>query len=355
LRQWRSSSIISKSNLTKTISVIIAARNEEKTIFSCISSVIDACKNYDDTNNYFEIIIVDDHSLDSTFEKALSIKHPNLFLFHAKGTGKKEAIKQGVHIAKGEILLFTDADTIVHKNWVRDHAVYQQNYDFVTGIVRLENHTDTLANLQIDDMVATMLLTNAGIQEQKFYIANGANMSCKKNIWFSMEDIRNDQHISSGDDVFLIEAIRKSNPSAIAFLSKPNSFVTTQVMTSWKDFLNQRRRWASKTFKTSNHYLTLLYFLVTLIVLGIWGSILFGLLSENIYYIIIGVFGLLSKLFIDYLYLYRGRTLLQYDIKNNNYLKSALLYQYYILVMAFSALFPKKIIWKSRNLEKISK
>jgi len=95
-------------------SIIVPARNEERSIRSCVESV--CASDYPD----FEVIVVDDRSDDATLELARAIL-PN----HArrvvvveghplpKGwTGKPWACAQGAKVAEGDLLLFTDADTV---------------------------------------------------------------------------------------------------------------------------------------------------------------------------------------------------------------------------------------------------
>ncbi len=54
--------VVKNSENTTLVSVIIAARNEEKNIGPCIESILK--QTY--PTNLFEIIVVDDHSIDST-------------------------------------------------------------------------------------------------------------------------------------------------------------------------------------------------------------------------------------------------------------------------------------------------
>jgi len=96
------------------VSVIVPARNEERSIRQCVESIC--------ASDYpaFEVIVVDDRSDDSTAEVARSIA-PNcarrvLVITGAElplgWFGKPWACTQGVHEAEGDLLLFTDADTV---------------------------------------------------------------------------------------------------------------------------------------------------------------------------------------------------------------------------------------------------
>lgn len=91
------------------ISVIIPALNEEKSIEACLSSL----KNQSYKN--FEIIVVDGGSTDATVEKAKKYTR-NVIVIHKRTVGAARNI--AAKKATAEILAFTDADTIVPKNWL---------------------------------------------------------------------------------------------------------------------------------------------------------------------------------------------------------------------------------------------
>jgi glycosyltransferase involved in cell wall biosynthesis len=92
-----------------TVSVIIPARNEEACLGDCLQSLVAQ------TGMAFEIIVVDDHSSDRTREIASSF--PEVIVIEAGAlpegwTGKNNAVTTGARQARGQWLLFTDADTV---------------------------------------------------------------------------------------------------------------------------------------------------------------------------------------------------------------------------------------------------
>lgn len=96
-------------NSDPTISIIIPARNEEASLGSCLESLVWQA------GVPFEIIVVDDASTDRTREIAASF--PGVRVVEASPlpagwTGKNNAVITGARAARGEWLLFTDADTI---------------------------------------------------------------------------------------------------------------------------------------------------------------------------------------------------------------------------------------------------
>ena len=95
-----------------TVSVIVPARNEEACLGACLQSLL-----AQNDNVAFEIIVVDDHSTDRTRDIALSFASPQVRVIEASPlpagwTGKNNAVTAGAQAARGQWLLFTDADTI---------------------------------------------------------------------------------------------------------------------------------------------------------------------------------------------------------------------------------------------------
>ncbi len=98
-----------------SVSIIVPARNEERNIGRCVTSLLE--QDYDD----YEVIVVDDGSTDKTAAilDEIAHKHPQshkLWVLRLRDlpegwAGKPHALHMGVQEARGDWLLFTDADT----------------------------------------------------------------------------------------------------------------------------------------------------------------------------------------------------------------------------------------------------
>jgi chlorobactene glucosyltransferase len=109
----RESTVLSEGK--PQVSIIVPARNEERNIRRCVSSLLE--QDYEN----FEVVVVDDGSTDNTGKilDELAVTHPNgrrLWVLRLRDlppgwAGKPHAIHQGVQEASGTWLLFTDADT----------------------------------------------------------------------------------------------------------------------------------------------------------------------------------------------------------------------------------------------------
>jgi len=94
---------------TPAVSIIIPARNEEVCLGDCLASLVTQ------SGVAFEIIVVDDQSTDRTRLIAKSFARVRVISagpLPAGWTGKNNAVLAGVKEARGEWLLFTDADTV---------------------------------------------------------------------------------------------------------------------------------------------------------------------------------------------------------------------------------------------------
>lgn len=93
------------------VSVIIVNYNGNKLLDLCLHSLIDCTHGLD-----FEIIVVDNHSLESDAEK-VSSKYPNILLIkNDRNIGFSAANNIGIRHAQGKYILLLNNDTKFHEN-----------------------------------------------------------------------------------------------------------------------------------------------------------------------------------------------------------------------------------------------
>jgi chlorobactene glucosyltransferase len=126
------------------VSVLVPARNEEKNIENCVNSLLNQ------TYQNYEILVIDDNSSDNTWRilEKLAKENSRVRVFRGKPLpegwyGKPYALHQLHEQARGEILLFTDADT-VHSpasiSWSVTN-MEKTKADFISGYVGQELRT----------------------------------------------------------------------------------------------------------------------------------------------------------------------------------------------------------------------
>lgn len=121
------------------VSVIVPARNEQRNIRTCVVSLL--VQEY----SPFEIIVVNDHSEDSTGKilAELQEKNPHVRVLDCAAlppgwTGKNWPCDEGYRQAQGELIVFTDADTQHAPQFLRkaSSAILQEQADLLTVIPR---------------------------------------------------------------------------------------------------------------------------------------------------------------------------------------------------------------------------
>lgn len=89
------------------ISVVIPAYNEEWRILPTIGAIAHEMAEREDS---FEMIVSDDGSSDDTKRLVAELNLPNLVLIESENTGKGGAVRRGALAARGDYILFADAD-----------------------------------------------------------------------------------------------------------------------------------------------------------------------------------------------------------------------------------------------------
>jgi dolichyl-phosphate beta-glucosyltransferase len=111
------------------ISVIVPAYNEEHRIEPTLQKLIDYLSK---KAKRFEIIVVDDHSLDDTRKLAEKYKKNHVKILHnERNVGKGFSIRKGVMHAKYPLILFTDSDLATPIQELSKLTKYIKSYDVV--------------------------------------------------------------------------------------------------------------------------------------------------------------------------------------------------------------------------------
>ncbi|MDE3235104.1 MAG: glycosyltransferase [Bacteroidota bacterium] len=237
--------------------IIIPARNEEMNIGNCLEGIFQ--QYY--PSQLFEIIVIDDHSTDTTAEIVLQLqnKFSNLKLIKlsdeldgkALNSYKKKAIEKAIGYANGDWIITTDADCMVSNKWLLSYAAIIQKEDpvFVAAPVAFTTKKNILSVFQYLDFMCLQGITAASVSAGFHTMCNGANLAYRKDAFYSVNGFKGIDTIASGDDMLLMNKIKKRFPSSISFLFSKEAIVFTHPMKTWKDFFNQRIRWASKADK----------------------------------------------------------------------------------------------------------
>jgi glycosyltransferase involved in cell wall biosynthesis len=98
------------------VSVVIPTLNEARHIKTCLDSLL----NQSYPKDKYEVLVVDSNSKDGTIDlvNAYCGKHRNVNLIFEDKKGASAARNKGIKMAKGKIIAFIDADTIISEGWI---------------------------------------------------------------------------------------------------------------------------------------------------------------------------------------------------------------------------------------------
>lgn len=106
-------------------SIIVPAYNVEDYIETCLNSI------FNQTNQDFEVIVVNDGSTDNTL-KVLNKYKDNIIIINQENLGLSDARNNGVKKAQGKYLLFVDSDDFIDKTLLQKlDSVTKNNPDLV--------------------------------------------------------------------------------------------------------------------------------------------------------------------------------------------------------------------------------
>ena len=279
------------------LSVIIPARNEEKTIYSLLNSLSQQTYSKD----FFAVIVVDDFSTDNTTEIVKKSELPNLILIQpevsSRSSSKKKAIEAGIKYAKGELIITIDADCIAPKNWLEtiNNFYVKKNAAFIAAPVKFAHKSSMLQLFQSLDFLTLQGITAASVAANFHSMCNGANLAYKKEAFENVNGFEGIDKVATGDDMLLMYKIWKKFPGKIFYLKNKDAIVTSQPMRSWKDFFMQRKRWASKTLVYDDYrIITVLAFVYLLNCLFI--ALIFASLFNSLYWWYVLGFGVIKTI-----------------------------------------------------------
>jgi cellulose synthase/poly-beta-1,6-N-acetylglucosamine synthase-like glycosyltransferase len=238
-----------------TFSVVIAARNEQAILRSCLDSILQQTIS---TSRY-EVVLVNDRSTDNTLDIAneYAAKYPNFIVRNietvAAGVSpKKNAVSQGVGVSSKEIIVFTDADCVVPPEWL---ATINQTFTASTGLVQgitryahVPEMNQVFWGLQSLDFLSHGIVAAAAIGAGIPLNSNANNFAFRKDAFLEIGGYgRSAGNVVSGDDDLLLQKIWKSKKWAIRFMINDCGLVSTLPTNTIKGVFEQRKRWGSKT------------------------------------------------------------------------------------------------------------
>jgi biofilm PGA synthesis N-glycosyltransferase PgaC len=332
------------------VSIVISARNEASSIEECLHQIIKQKFPLDN----FELILVDDASEDDTVliaEKVLQNSDISYqFIKQKTHQGKKQNLSQAIQLAKGSIIITSDADVIYRNpHWLLTVANYFNTYcpNMLIMPIDFENQSGLLSKFQIIENLALMAVTAGYSGIQKPFMCNGANLAFKKNVYNSVNGYQSHIHLSSGEDVFLMEEFKKLSPQLVHYGLIRELTIKTQPVTNFNNLFQQRIRWASKAKHNSNN-LNLFAGFIILATNLLFLALFVAILKKSVIIPYLSIF-VLAKFVFDFLLLFLASNFLGRTKQIWWLIPFECIYWLYALLVGIGSLFLKPK-WKGKRI-----
>lgn len=277
---WRRLTASKKSDSAEHapgISVVIPFRNEAHNLPRIFEDI-----KHQQISGDSEVIWIDDHSEDGSDQiiQELISGNPNQRLLKLTDHfGKKAALKLAIDSSKFNWILTTDADVRLNQKWLNavQKAMVILDCDMLVLPVGVElEKKNWLATFLAAEHTAVQALS-MGLAARNFPIScNGANLLFRKSAFDQVGGYQGNDHIPSGDDVFLLQSFLKNrfnvkahwDDEVVIHTTAPGRFIPV---------IEQRLRWAGKTGRMSHPYARiagaiLVFNAVMLIIAPFWSS-----------------------------------------------------------------------------------
>jgi glycosyltransferase involved in cell wall biosynthesis len=324
-------------------SIVVPFRNETENL----PILLDSFSKLNYPEDLFEVILVDDFSCEQFQVQSSKFRLSVIKNIRVSNSPKKDAISTAMQTAENDWIITTDADCVVHENWLStlDNYIQFHQVSMIAGAVSYEAKNSFLHHFQQLDLASLQGATMGSFGLGKGFMCNGANFAYSKSFFQELNGFGGNDGIASGDDVFLLQKGIARFPEKVQYLKSENNIVVTKPLDEWKSLFYQRVRWASKTGSYQSRFgkgLGLVVFVGNLAwVLG-FGSWVLGFIPFQDILLLI-----LLKFIVDTILIYKANSFLTKN-RMRNLILGSLLYPFFSVSVALYSLFGK-YEWKGRR------
>jgi len=339
---------------TTKFSVIIPFRNEAVNIVALLESI--SSLNY--PKELFEILFVDDNSVDDSVDLLKSIisindkLNINIITNNRRtNSPKKDAIQTAILQANFDWIITTDADCIVPENWLKIFDAYIQKHEskmIAAPVTYIANKT-LLEQFQLLDFLSLQACTIGSFGIRKPFLCNGANLCYKKQAFNKVHGFKGNEHIASGDDIFLLEKMFQQYPDKVHFLKSNEVIVKTKPQKSFKELLSQRIRWAAKTTAFTSRFAQFVGITVLLMNLVVVMALILFIFDLLLWELLLAI--IIIKFILDYILLNKVYRFCNQHLLLRSYCIGSLFYPFFSMFVAIVSL-QTTYSWKGRRFNK---
>ncbi len=238
--------------------LIIPFRNEEENLPALMQSI----SKLKYPEKLIEILFVNDASEDASvtvIQKFILKRKPKDWSLidneRKSSSPKKDAITLAISRAKHDWICTTDADCTLSENLLKNLDTFIQNNPskLIAGpVLALPDNRFFISHYQLLESLTLAGVTMGAFGMGKPLMCNGAHLAYKKAAFEAVNGFEGNDHIASGDDLFLLEKMQAAFPGKVHFLKNKTQVVYTMAEKKWSAVVQQRVRWAAKTTGSKN-------------------------------------------------------------------------------------------------------
>jgi len=206
----------------KNFSIIIAVKDESDNLLSLLLSLL----GLDYFSGAYEVIFIDDHSTDDSFRTlskyCAKVDGYSVYQLPEGQNGKKAALELGIQKASYGWIALTDADCIVHPEWLKMINTHIQNNEQVSMFVGYSPES-FVSSFQYFRQLAAANIYAAGIYSGFPFSCSGRNLIFHRDSFEEVGGYEGFHHLSSGDDKILLRKFTTTK-KVISYIPYPPVF-----------------------------------------------------------------------------------------------------------------------------------
>jgi len=187
-------------------SIIIPAFNSEKYISTCLNSCL---SNTEVNSNQFEIIVVDDGSVDNTVALVIQYqaRYSNIKLISKLNGGVSSARNLGVENSSGDYILFVDADDEIAANSLSKLSLYIDEFSqteiLILNSVKIKSKTEQLKMYPYPNTLRGKFWSGVELFKSGYLRGSVCGVMFKKT-FLNKNKIRFVENIKNGEDALFM-------------------------------------------------------------------------------------------------------------------------------------------------------
>ena len=229
------------------VCIIVPCFNEEKTVVKTVHSLL----NLDYPKDKLEIIIIDDGSTDSTYERAKELlKYSQVRLFWKENGGKWTALNYGLEKTKAKFIGCLDSDSFVAPQALKLIMAYFINNEImvVTPSIKVHRPKNILERVQRVEYISGIFLRKSLTFLDSLTVTPGPFSIYRKKVFEELGPFRSGHH---AEDMEMGMRIQSQN---YRIANAPEACVYTVSPSSFKALYLQRQRWCGGFIKNAWDY-----------------------------------------------------------------------------------------------------